>query len=154
MANWATYWSSDTVKGHDGQIVQHIASDQLWAAGVSTGDTVFVISYLRGTLYVVTSIVVDQLVRQDRAEEILGRSNLWPADWHAIAKPDPVWPASLSASLSESQMASLKFIGRDGQASAPARNRHGEIDPQTFRTTRRIDARSAKLLSDLLAKRK
>ena len=132
-------------------MIDHIASNQLGDAGVATGDKLYVITFFAGHLYVVTSIVVDQLVTQDRAEKILGRKNLWEAEWHAIPRRGTARLASMSAPMSDKQVASLVFISKDGRGSGPARNRHGLVDPQTFRTTRRIDATTAALFEKVLS---
>jgi hypothetical protein len=150
MEKWATYWSGRTARDERGRLIEHIASDQFGDAGVASGDKVYVITYVDGHLHVVTSLVVGQLVAQEQAEMELGTTDLWEAHWHAIARPGTARRASMSARLSDKQVAALVFIGRDGQASPPARNRHGEIDPQTFRTTRRIDANSAAVLEKML----
>lgn len=112
----------------------------------------YVISYRQGRLYVVTSIVVGELVSQGRAEASLDRDDLWEARWHVVARPETVGRATMSAVLSDIQVAAMVFIGRDGEAVKPARNRHGRVDPQTFRTTRQVDATTAAVLQKVLAK--
>ena len=79
MATWATYWSGRTASDAEGDSVDHIASNQFGAAGVAVGDTMYVITYFAGHLHVVASLVVGHLVPRERAEEILGRKNLWEA---------------------------------------------------------------------------
>jgi hypothetical protein len=151
METWATYWSGPTAADAEGEPVDHIASDQFHEAGVEVGDRLYVITYRGGCLHVVTSIVVGQLVPQQRAEAILRRNDLWDARWHVVARPETVRRATMSATLTERQIAALAFIGRDGEPAEPARNRHGAIDPQTFRTTRRVDAATTAVLEKALA---
>lgn len=153
MAVWATYWSGATARDAEGELVDHIASNQFETAGVSAGDTMYVLTYVAGRLYVVTSLVVDNLVPRQRAEELLKRKNLWEAAWHVVARPDSIRRATMSAPLSRTQTDELVFINQDEQAVPPARNRRGEIDPQTFRATRRIDRRTAAMLEQVLVNR-
>ena len=151
MATWATYWSGPTATDAEGNKVDHIASDQFGSAGVSPGDTVYVLTYVAGQVHVVTSLVVENLVDGRQAERVLKRKNLWQADWHVIARSDSIQRATMSARLSSKQTAGMIFINRDSEAKAPARNRLGEIDPQTFRSTRRIDTPTATMLKQVLA---
>ena len=44
----------------------------------------------------------------------------------------------------------MVFINKDGESVPPARNSHGDIDPQTFRTTRRLDGRTGAMLNQVL----
>lgn len=150
MATWATYWSGPTATDAEGRKVAHIASNQFASAGVAPGDCIYVLTYLAGQLHVVTSLVVDHLVPQAEAERILKRKSLWEAEWHVIARPDSVQRATMSATLTSKQTAEMIFVNQDGEAAAPARNRHGAIDPQTFRTTRLIDTRTAAMLRQVL----
>lgn len=150
MATWATYWSGPTATDAAGKKVDHIASSQFDSAGVTPGDTMYVLTYVAGHLHVVTSLVVGHLVARRRAEEILKRENLWEADWHVIARSDSIQSATMSATLTSKQTAEMVFINQDGEAAAPARNRQGAIDPQTFRSTRRIDTRTAAMLKQVL----
>ncbi len=151
MESWGTYWSGRTATHEVGTAVDHIASDQFDEVGVEVGDRMYVITYLNGRLHVVTSIVVADLATQERAEAILGRKDIWDARWHVIARPETVRPATLSATLTDSQTSALVFINKDGAHVGPARNRHGSIDPQTFRTTRRIDEATAAVFGKVLA---
>lgn len=70
-----------------------------------------------------------------------------------IARPGTARRATMSARMTGEQVASMVFIGRDGIAAPPARTHEGAIDPQTFRTTRRVDATTTALLEDVLALR-
>ena len=148
--SWIRYWSRPTATGAEGRAIDHVASDQFHDAGVDVGDWMYVITYRDGLLHVLTSLVVGHLVNRERAEEILGHTQLWEARWHVIARPETVRRATLAVPLSGSETAAIVFVGRDGRRAAPARNRHGSIDPQTFRTVRRIDASTAAMFDRLL----
>jgi hypothetical protein len=110
----------------------------------------YVISFVEGRLHVVTSLVVGNLVHRLQAEEILQRTNLWDAEWHVIARADSVRCATMSAPLTNKQTAEMVFINQHGRGVSPARNRQGAIDPQTFRTTRRIDEHTEAMLNQIL----
>lgn len=150
MDHWVTYWSGPTAMAENGKLIDHIASEQLVAAGVEPGDRVFVISYYQGRLHVVTSLVVEQVTTTKKAEKILGRTDLWDATWHIIARADSVRTATMARMLSDGEVASLRFISKDGRVAPPARNKDGGVDPQTFRTTRRVTLSTAATLAAAL----
>jgi hypothetical protein len=148
--SWIRYWSRSTATGAEGRAIDHVASDQFHDAGVDVGDWIYVITYRDGLLYVMTSMIVGHLVDRERAEEILGHTHLWEARWHVIARPETVRRATLAAALTDTETAAIVFLGRDGKRASPARNRHGSIDPQTFRTVRRVDPATAAMFKRLL----
>jgi hypothetical protein len=148
--SWIRYWSRATATGAEGRAIDHVASDQFHDAGVDVGDWMYVITYRDGVLHVMTSMIVGHLVDRERAEEILGHTHLWEARWHVIARPETVRRATLAAALTDTETAAIVFLGRDGKRAAPARNRHGSIDPQTFRTVRRVDRATAAMFKRLL----
>jgi hypothetical protein len=47
-------------------------------------------------------------------------------------------------------MRKIKFIGSDGSVLPPRRNRHGHVDPQTFRGVRETTATTASLFDSYL----
>jgi hypothetical protein len=110
----------------------------------------YVITYVAGAVHVVTSLVVDHVVAGPEAEKILKRKDLWKAQWHVIARADSVRRATMAATLTSKQTADMAFVNRDGENTGPARNRHGAIDPQTFRSTRQVDAGTAAMLAKVL----
>ncbi|GAA1915481.1 hypothetical protein GCM10009815_08100 [Nocardioides marmoribigeumensis] len=145
-----TYWSGPTASDAEGGPVDHVASSQFGDAGLSTDDTVYVISYVAGTLHVVTSLRVDCVVSGPVAEQILKRKDLWSAPWHVIAQAESVQEATMAATLTSRQLSQMRFINRDGSTAPPARNKKGQIDPQTFRSTRQIDGSTAAMLEAVL----
>jgi hypothetical protein len=148
--SWIRYWSRSTATRAEGRAIDHVASDQFHDAGVDVGDWMYVITYRDGLLHVMTSMIVGHLVDRERAEEILGHPHLWDARWHVIARPETVRRATLAAVLTDTETAAIVFLGRDGKRAAPARNRHGSIDPQTFRTVRQVDRATAAMFKRLL----
>jgi hypothetical protein len=113
-------------------------------------DTVYVISFFDGVLYVVGSLDVDLIVSEAKARAILRTSNLWHADEHAVAKKGGSSRARFDSPISQSDMRKIKFIGSDGSVLPPRRNRHGQVDPQTFRGVREITATTASLFDSYL----
>jgi hypothetical protein len=150
VSSWIRYWSRPTVARAEGKPVAHVASEQFHDAGVEVDDEMFVVTYRDGVLHVVTSLRVAHVVNREEAEEILGHGDLWRARWHVIADPGTVRRATLSAVLSDEEAAGIVFIGRDGRRAPPARNRHGSIDPQTFRAVRRVDKSTAAMFRAVL----
>ncbi len=151
VETWAAYWSGPTAVTAEGKPVDHVASDRFHEAGVEVGDRMYVLTYRSGRLHVITSMVVGHVLPQERAEALLGRHGLWSARWHVVAQPGTVRRATMEVTLTDRQIAGLVFIGRDGRRASPARNRRGSIDPQTFRTLRRVDATTAAVFEQALA---
>ena len=146
MSFFTHYWTGETFKreaqGPVGDMV-HTAGNQFTSRGVMPGDTVYVISFLHGVLYVVGSLAVDLIVPKAKARVILGTSDLWSADEHVIAKKGGSSRARFDSPISQSDIQEVEFIGSDGSVLPPKRNRHGQIDPQTFRGVREITATTA-----------
>lgn len=151
VETWAAYWSGPTAVAAEGKPVDHVASDRFHDAGVEVGDRLYVLTYRGGQLHVITSMVVGHVLPQEPAEALLGRGGLWHARWHVVAQPETVRRATMEATLTDPQVAGLVFLRRDGRPAHPARNRHGSIDPQTFRTLRRVDAATAAVFDRALA---
>ena len=83
---WSNKWFNDA-KILEGQPLYHMAGNQFRSKNIKSGDVVYVVSVPQGCLYVVGAIQVDVLCDFDEASDILGSSDLWPAEDYLITQP-------------------------------------------------------------------
>lgn len=148
--NWIQYWTGDTVDDNLGpDPLNHTADNAFRKKGVEPGDTIFVLSFRNGNLYVVGRLVVAEILDQKPAERKLGQ-RLWKAKDHVIGEPGRSTPVRDDAIVPPDRIDEIGFLDDSGARSHPKRN-HGKLEPQTFRHTRRIDSSTAALFEDVLA---
>jgi hypothetical protein len=83
MAEYLTYWKYKTARRNEGQLITHLSSDQYKKVG--HGDRLWVVTFVKGTLFLVGSMEVDRPVSEAEARQHLGRKP-WPAKYHLIGK--------------------------------------------------------------------
>ncbi len=153
MSFFTHYWRGDTFKheaqGPVGDMVLTVGN-QFTSRDVRPDDTIYVISFMQGVLYVVGSLTVGLIVPEEKARAILGTSNLWEVKDYVIAKKGGSSQKRFDAAISQSDMRKIEFVGSDGSVMPPKRNRQGQIEPQTFRGVREITATTASLLDSYL----
>jgi len=151
MSFFTHYWSGETFKRlaqTPGGDLDHTAGNQF--NGVMPGDTVYVISFFGGVLYVVGRMTVERVATREEAIAVLGTSDLWDAKQHVIAKQGTSSRERFDVPISQSDVWTIEFIDSNGAVVPPKRNRHGRVDPQTFRGVREITAPTASLLDSYL----
>ena len=92
MAEYLTYWKSQTVAQEEAILLDHAASEQY--GKIVSGDILWFVTYEGGTLYLVGCMEVARVVGQHDAERILQSDNLWEATYHALAKPGTAAPVT------------------------------------------------------------
>ena len=155
MAYFTQQWSRPTVRSHEhefgGQLqFDHTASNFFGGASVATGDTIYIVSWEKGALFLHGSLQVDKMVSQATAARLLGTDDLWEADFHVVAVPGSWTPYHFDVTLTTAQLDAVMFVGPDGNEKAPARRSNGRIDHQTFRNVREITGATALMFDDLL----
>ena len=159
MTDYTHYWTRGTIKSRETmpdpfEPLIHTASAEFRSRGVGPGDTVYVINLNGGRLRVVARMVVDLVVDQRQAEQLLGDENLWDAPDHCIARKGTATPSRYDAYLTDSQLAKFRFVAADGKAQGPKRRQDGKIEPQSFRSpVREITPQTAALLDSVLGSR-
>lgn len=155
MAYWTHYWRNDTVRdeadaGYDR--LTHTADDTFLQRGVQPGDTVYVVSNFKGTVYVLGRLIVDQILNQGEAEKRFG-GPVWEATDHLIAT-DPATELHFDVTLPEGIVDDVKFITASGTEGLKFDQREGAdpgtVDRQTLRGVREITADTAGLFNRLL----
>jgi len=135
VAEYLTYWKSQTVAQEEAILLDHAASEQY--GKIVSGDILWFVTYEGGTLYLVGCMEVARVVGQHDAERILQSDNLWEATYHALAKPGTAAPVTYIP-LMEAASA-LRFEG--GVDRLPP-----NFTAQSFRSMRRLTIDSATLL--------
>lgn len=157
MAYFTHYWKGSTFEstkndvplGRNTGFLDHTAGEQFKSRGVQRGDTVYAITFKSGELFVVGRLIVDQILGQREAQRLL-TYELWEASEHLIGDSTKLTTMRFDAVVPDAKVAAIRFLDRDGARSAPARNRRGGIDPQTFRGVRQITEPTARLFDDVL----
>jgi hypothetical protein len=128
----------------------HTASDQFRARGVAPGDAVYVVSFHRGVLRVLGRLDVDRVVTRTQAQRALGTQNLWEAADHLLGKPGTVMRYQPDAVVPSADLRRLEFVSPDGTINGVVYNRHGNVDPQSFRSLREVTPATAGLFDGIL----
>lgn len=148
MTIWCTYWTNENVLENAGEKLDHIASDQFLDRSISVGDAVYVINWKRGRLRVVGSLQVGEVCDQARAEQVTGGAR-YRANGHLLARPGTATVAHMNRWLSDADLRAVEFEGATGPV-GPKINRRGDVDHQSFRSTREINSRTKKIFDDAL----
>ena len=147
------YWSNPTWQQSrafttDGQLLDHIISNQFLQRGVSPGDHVYVVTVLHGALYVLVKLRVGAITDQDGAAQALGM----PVDseWDEYILADASTPMDFDRQVPLPVAEALRFVAGDGEPRPMKFKTTGVIDTQTMRGVRQLTAESAALLDGLL----
>ena len=83
VAIWTHYWKREMVEQGEGTFVGHSASGMFRQRGVQPGDRLYVVSVSGGRLRIVGRLDVEDVVSQQRANELFGRP-VWEGEEHVI----------------------------------------------------------------------
>lgn len=145
MAYSLSLWKNDTWKRKAELALtgypelDYAAAEGFSETNVGRGDTIFIVTNIKGTLYIGGSIVVESVVSLDDAAVCLGRpkESLWKSDGYVLARkgtiqkfiPNCEVPASITRQLQitkDKGFTYLKFTP------------NGKLDRQTLRTVRKL----------------
>lgn len=154
MNYFTTYWKNATWERlrKSNYPLAHTAGENL-RDRVRPGDAVYVVTILKGKLYVACKIVVDEICDKKRASTLLqtDENGLWDATDHIIARSStkPNWNCRISDAITQE----LEFYTPDLQSTKKLRFRSpGVLDGQTLRATRMLTSSSAALLDPFLGR--
>jgi hypothetical protein len=151
MTLWSTYWTNETVLDNGGEPLDHLASDQFPTRGISVDDTVYVVNWKRGRLRVLGSMVVGEVCDQARAEAVLGEAR-YRAQGHLLAANGSGTVVLMNRWLSDDDLRAVEFASDAGPI-GPRLNRNGNVDHQSFRSTREITATTKRIFDSVLGPR-
>lgn len=139
------YWKLDIaeVTLDRGGLLNHSASEQLWR--IEVGDTLFIVTIKNGALYLLGLFEVGWITDQMTAQKLLGTTDLWEANYHAIAQTGMAssigyCPVPVSVAIS------LRF---ESDTSPSLTIRNGKVDGKQLQAVRELTTHSARSLSSL-----
>ncbi|MBL8125883.1 MAG: HNH endonuclease [Pyrinomonadaceae bacterium] len=154
MNHFTTYWKNSTweynQKNLEDTLLDHTASEN-FLGRVEPGDAVYVVTNLKGKLYVACKIIVDEICDRKRASELVGTTDLWDSSDHIIAafstKMD--WNRKIPDAVTRK----LEFYGPERSVKNGLKfSSAGILDGQTLRGNRMLTESSAILLDSFLGK--
>jgi hypothetical protein len=139
-------WERNRRRASDGELLDHTAGNLFQERGIQAGDIVYIVSVIKGSLYVCGKLVVGKICNFDEAAAILDYEP-WPADEHIIAAV--ATPMNFNCRVPLKLTRQLRFISGKGNKllkfKAP-----NYLDEQTLRNVRELDPASAAELDALL----
>lgn len=156
MTAFTHYWKNDTFEqmranGSEGEPLNHTAGNTFANAGVKKGDTVYVITVIKGDLFLVGRMTVSQIVHSDaEAERLLG-SDVWSADDHLIATESECTPMEFRRRVPIETVQKLRFEAKEGPKPLTFKS-PGGLDQQTLRGVRKLTRPSVGLLDSILGR--
>jgi len=155
MARYFThYWSNRTwnqQKKHSSEndLLEHIAGNSFGKREIDIGDGIYVITVIKGKLYLYGMLIVGKICDADEAAEYLKckAEDLWEADEHILASAATYTNLSFEVPLEVTKKLRFKS-GNDLKPllfSSP-----NCLDQQTLRGVRELDSNSASELDKLL----
>jgi hypothetical protein len=155
MSAWIHYWTRKTTDREEsrhvpGDRLEHTAGNLFRKKGVASGDDVYVVTFYEGDLRIIGSLVVDQIVLREKAEKLLGTTNLWPAIDHVTAQPGSATELRFDARLPRSKMKLVNFVTKNPLTRNVKYDANGIADKQCFRGLREITGGTAKLFDQVL----
>jgi predicted HNH restriction endonuclease len=133
----------------EGDLLNHVAGNLFEERGVSVGDTVYVVTVIKGKLYLCGKLIVGKICDVDEAATILGceAKDLWEANEHIIARA--ATPLNFSIRVPLELTKQLRFVS-DEDAKPLFFKSHEHLDKQTLRGVRELTPLSRGELDKLL----
>jgi len=148
MKYWTQYWKNSTckmVRPREGQPLVHAASNEYSRRGVAAGDRLYVVTVVKGDLFLIGRMKVDRIVSQAEADKEHPDWNLWEAAEHCISTDSEASPMRFNVMVSRADRDLLRFVTCSGLSSLKVDD-EGGLDQQTLRTIRELTPESAQLM--------
>lgn len=139
-------WERNRKRASEGELLDHTASNVFQERGIRVGDIVYVVSVIKGSLYLCGKLVVGKICDIDEAAAILDYEP-WEANEHIIAAA--ATPMSFTLRVPLNLTRQLRFISDKGHKPLKFKAPH-YLDEQTLRNVRELDPASAAELDALL----
>ncbi len=140
------YWKNDTWEFNsnlwDKSFLEHSASNMFIKRGVQPGDFVYVITVIKGELYLEGRMKVAKILSYDEAAVELKDNNLWDAEEHLIGVPGACSPQVFDRKVPLEITKNLRLVS-GVQSIPPKFKTPGLLDQQTFRGIRELTEESA-----------
>ena len=148
------YWSNRTWDNHQktglvGELLDHTAGDLFTSRHVAPGDSVYVVTVIKGILAVLAKLQVGRICGVDQAAQELHCSpeKLWEANDHIIASAST--PMNFTQRIPPELAAQLQFKSGDTLKTLRFKS-PSTLDSQTLRGLRELTLESAMLLDQFL----
>jgi len=148
------HWRNDTWErlrqdDQEGEFFDYIASDIFQSRGVSPGDVVYVVTVIKGKLYLCGCLTVGKICGITKAAKILKikPDDLWQANEYIIPSESTTMHFDLQVPIET--VCRLTFISPEGLKKLKF-NFHDCLDQQTLRGVRQLSEQSAALLDEIL----
>lgn len=147
------YWANKTWENNsnsEGELLEHIAGNMFFKRGVQLGDIVYVVTVIKGNLYLCGKLEVGLFCNFDEASSILNTDNLWEAEEHIIASKGTQMKYDLGVPLEI--VRKLRFVSGSKVSGLKFRSSNeNKLDEQTLRTLRELSVESAIEFDNLLS---
>jgi predicted HNH restriction endonuclease len=146
------YWANKTWEinsNSEGELLEYIAGNMFFKRGVQLGDLIYVITVIKGDLFLCGKLEVGIFCERSEASKILNAENLWEAEEHIIASKGTPMNYDLAVPLEVTK--TLKFISGSKVSGLKFRSSNKDkLDEQTLRTLRELSVESAIEFDNLL----
>jgi hypothetical protein len=154
MTAFTHYWTNHTCaeaqeRGEEGLQLNHVASNIFTERGVRKGDRIYVITVIKGELFLIGRLTANRIVHSDGEAERLLCYEPWSAADHLIADADKCTTMNFRRPVAFGIVKQLRFIGPDGLTPARFKSEWA-LDQQTLRGVRKLSEESAALLDGVL----
>lgn len=157
MSNYFTYlwkneqWARKCKASDDGpRLLEYAAGDKFKSNGVTKGSTVFIVTVIKGDLYLGGAIVVSEILDKPQAITRLGvpEQSLWKAEEYILPEQGKASSFTCSNLIPPEVSHRLEFVEGAGFRNPVVRQ--GKLDVQTFRNVRKLYPGSEKALLNRL----
>lgn len=157
MTFFLSLWKNETWKRKAEQSsagypeLDYAAAEGFNEANIGPGDTIFIVTNIRGTLYIGGTITVDSVVGIDDAALHLGRAKetLWESEGYVIARKGTVQNFIPNCEVPEVVTRQLQITKKKGFTYLKF-TPDGKLDRQTLRKVRTLCNGSERLLLEIM----
>jgi predicted HNH restriction endonuclease len=142
-------WERNRKRASNGELLDHTAGNLFQKRGIRESDIVYVVSVIKGLLYLCGKLMVGKICKVNEAAAILGYEpeDLWEANEHIISTA--ATPMSFNLKVPLKLTKQLRFIS--GKGDKPLKFKAPNyLDEQTLRGVRELEPASAAKLDMLL----
>ncbi len=146
------YWSNQTWNqqkkySDENNLLNHTAGNLFNERGIATGDEIYIVTVIKGRLYLCGKLIVSKICDRDEAAANLHLEDLWEAREHIIASAATATDFQLEVPVEVTQK--LRF--KSGKELKPLLFSPADyLNRQTLRGVRELDSESASELDEFL----
>jgi hypothetical protein len=156
--SFTLYWSKSLcddmyLDGLSGEILDYTAGSRNELGGLRHGDQIYVLTVIRGDLFLIGRMTVaDVFSNPEQAEALLGYE-AWEADLHVVADRLASTPMYFLRPVEHVIVERIRFVTADEAQSTVQHRRDGGVNPQSVRGLREIDTDTVLMLEGVLEQR-